>query len=88
MVLVQPKWSEEVSKKNSAAIEIKRLVGKKGGEAPAAKLAAEQRTEIARRAVIKRAAQKITVDMSLFRTSFEVEKSDIHAEYENLPIYS
>jgi hypothetical protein len=46
------------AKKNPAAVALGRLGGMKGGKARAAKLSAEQRVEIARKAAAKRWAKK------------------------------
>ena len=46
------------AKKNVAAVELGKLGGKKGGAARAAKLTAEQRSEIAHKAASSRWAQK------------------------------
>lgn len=47
--------------KNPAAVELGRLGGQKGGRARAAKLTAEQRSEIARKAAAKRwVARQVT----------------------------
>lgn len=45
-------------KKNPAAVALGRLGGLKGGKARAKKLTAEQRSEIARRAVVARWAKR------------------------------
>jgi len=45
-----PEPVEEKPAKNPAAVELGRLGGKKGGKARAAKLSAQQRSELARRA--------------------------------------
>jgi hypothetical protein len=45
------------TKKNPAAVALGRLGGLKGGKARAAKLSPEQRSEIARRAVLARWAK-------------------------------
>lgn len=42
------------AQKNAAAVELGKLGGKKGGAARAAKLTAEQRSEIAKKAAAKR----------------------------------
>lgn len=46
--------AEPTDTRNRAAVELGRLGGKKGGPARAAKLTAEQRSEIAKRAAAKR----------------------------------
>ena len=46
-----PEWTDG---KNPAAVALGRLGGLKGGKARAAKLSAEQRSEIARAAALKR----------------------------------
>lgn len=50
--------TEESKGKNPAAVELGRLGGKRGGTARAAKLTAERRSEIARRAAAARWAKR------------------------------
>jgi len=49
-----PKTAESKPEKNPAAVALGRLGGKKGGKARVAKLTAEQRSAIARKAAKKR----------------------------------
>lgn len=53
-----PRQTETLPPKNPAAVELGRLGGLKGGKARADKLTAEERSEIARKAAVKRWAKE------------------------------